>query len=174
GDLSRGSVLPHRGRAHRDTGAPRASQGHSAARLALPPRVHGVGPSPGHPGPHVACDERADELRVAGERASAQELDRGGPRRAAGRSPCSPLGLRLEDLERWYVLETLRRADGNRTKAARQLGISLRGLQYKLRRYGTTLGTTEPDVTGGAPGVPGNGLGAMRQWQGPSQAPTNG
>jgi DNA-binding NtrC family response regulator len=47
----------------------------------------------------------------------------------------APLGLRLEELERWYVLETLRRADGNRTKAARLLGISLRGLQYKLRRY---------------------------------------
>jgi DNA-binding NtrC family response regulator len=46
-----------------------------------------------------------------------------------------PPGLRLEELERWYVLETLRRADGNRTRAARQLGISLRGLQYKLRRY---------------------------------------
>lgn len=48
----------------------------------------------------------------------------------------APLGLRLDELERWYVLETLRRAHGNRTKAARQLGISLRGLQYKLRRYG--------------------------------------
>src|SRR6185503_15277620 len=57
-------------------------------------------------------------------------------------TPLAPLGLRLEELERWYVLETLRRADGNRTKAARQLGISLRGLQYKLRRYGTTTSTT--------------------------------
>jgi two-component system NtrC family response regulator len=54
--------------------------------------------------------------------------------------PLAPLGLRLEELERWYVLETLRRADGNRTKAARQLGISLRGLQYKLRRYGNVNG----------------------------------
>jgi DNA-binding NtrC family response regulator len=91
-----------------------------------------------------------------------------------GPVPIAPLGLRLEELERWYVLETLRRADGNRTKAARQLGISLRGLQYKLRRYGTTLGTSEPEVTGGTPGAPGNGLGAMRQWQGPSDTPTNG
>jgi DNA-binding NtrC family response regulator len=33
------------------------------------------------------------------------------------------------------VLDTLKRADGNRTRAARELGISLRGLQYKLRRY---------------------------------------
>jgi DNA-binding NtrC family response regulator len=58
-------------------------------------------------------------------------------------TPQAPLGLRLEELERWYVLETLRRADGNRTKAARQLGISLRGLQYKLRRYGTNGSTLD-------------------------------
>ena len=61
--------------------------------------------------------------------------------------PAAPLGLRLEELERWYVLETLRRVNGNRTKAARQLGISLRGLQYKLRRYATGLeGSLEPDI----------------------------
>ncbi len=83
-----------------------------------------------------------------------------------GPVPLAPLGLRLEELERWYVLETLRRADGNRTKAARQLGISLRGLQYKLRRYGTSGGATEPDVTGGA--AANGSLGMMRQWQGPS------
>jgi DNA-binding NtrC family response regulator len=74
-------------------------------------------------------------------------------------APMAPLGLRLEELERWYVLETLKRVDGNRTKAARQLGISLRGLQYKLRRYGTNTGGVEPDVPGG-----GNNLGAIRQW----------
>ena len=91
-----------------------------------------------------------------------------------GPVPIAPLGLRLEELERWYVLETLRRADGNRTKAARQLGISLRGLQYKLRRYGTSPGSNDPDAAGGPPGIAGNGLGAMRQWHGPSEAPANG
>jgi DNA-binding NtrC family response regulator len=86
--------------------------------------------------------------------------------------PLAPLGLRLEELERWYVLETLRRADGNRTKAARQLGISLRGLQYKLRRYGTNAGgPTEPDVSGGA--APG-GVGMVRQWQGRPGISMNG
>jgi DNA-binding NtrC family response regulator len=73
--------------------------------------------------------------------------------------PLAPLGLRLEELERWYVLETLRRVDGNRTKAARQLGISLRGLQYKLRRYGTSLNGVERGATGGAENVS-----SMRQW----------
>ena len=86
--------------------------------------------------------------------------------------PLAPLGLRLEELERWYVLETLRRADGNRTKAARQLGISLRGLQYKLRRYGTSNGATEPDGTGGA--AANGSLGMVRQWQGRSDASMSG
>jgi DNA-binding NtrC family response regulator len=85
-----------------------------------------------------------------------------------GPVPIAPLGLRLEELERWYVLETLRRADGNRTKAARQLGISLRGLQYKLRRYGTNPAPTEPDVPGSPSGIIGNGNGPMHQWRGPS------
>ena len=87
-----------------------------------------------------------------------------------GPVPLAPLGLRLEELERWYVLETLRRVDGNRTKAARQLGISLRGLQYKLRRYGTTLGGgIEPDVTGGA-----SNISTMRQWHERPGASMNG
>jgi DNA-binding NtrC family response regulator len=59
--------------------------------------------------------------------------------------PLAPPGLKLEELERWYVLETLKRAAGNRTRAARDLGISLRGLQYKLRRYQSSLSTEDPD-----------------------------
>jgi two-component system NtrC family response regulator len=72
--------------------------------------------------------------------------------------PLAPLGLRLEELERWYVLETLRHAGGNRTKAARQLGISLRGLQYKLRRYGMNSGGVEPGAggPGGSGTIPGS------------------
>jgi len=46
-------------------------------------------------------------------------------------------GLTLFELERRYVTETLERAGGNRTQAAKVLGISLRGLQYRLRRYDT-------------------------------------
>ena len=46
----------------------------------------------------------------------------------------APLGLRLDELERWYVQETLRRV-GNRRDAARRLGISLSSLDRKIRRY---------------------------------------
>jgi transcriptional regulator with PAS, ATPase and Fis domain len=41
----------------------------------------------------------------------------------------------LKELEEWYILETLKRFSGNRTRTARFLGLSLRSLQYKLKRY---------------------------------------
>jgi transcriptional regulator with PAS, ATPase and Fis domain len=44
-------------------------------------------------------------------------------------------GGSLKDLEEWYILETLKRFGGNRTRTARFLGLSLRSLQYKLKRY---------------------------------------
>jgi two-component system NtrC family response regulator len=79
-----------------------------------------------------------------------------------GTVPLAPIGLRLEEVERRYVLETLRSVDGNRTKAARQLGISLRGLQYKLRRYGahgtegdSDTGRCGPDRPGPTPSLGG-------------------
>jgi two-component system, NtrC family, response regulator len=44
-------------------------------------------------------------------------------------------GLTLREVERQYIVRTLRDAGGNRTRAARVLGISLRCLQYKLKEY---------------------------------------
>lgn len=55
-----------------------------------------------------------------------------------GVTPASRLpvfGWSLWELEKWYIMETLRQIRGNRTHAAKLLGISLRGLQYKLHRY---------------------------------------
>jgi transcriptional regulator with PAS, ATPase and Fis domain len=55
-----------------------------------------------------------------------------------GRKPihCSEFsGQSLRDLEAWYIGEVLKRFEGNRTKTARFIGVSLRGLQYKLKRY---------------------------------------
>jgi two-component system, NtrC family, response regulator HydG len=47
--------------------------------------------------------------------------------------PGLPPGLTLRDLEQQYILQTLDGVGGNRTQAARLLGISLRCLQYKLK-----------------------------------------
>jgi len=44
-------------------------------------------------------------------------------------------GLRLDEVERRYILRTLHRLNGNRTRAAKALGISVRCLQYKLKAY---------------------------------------
>jgi DNA-binding NtrC family response regulator len=46
-----------------------------------------------------------------------------------------PAGLTLRELEQQYILQTLDGVGGNRTQAARLLGISLRCLQYKLKAY---------------------------------------
>jgi len=45
------------------------------------------------------------------------------------------LGLPLREVERRYILSTLQATRGNRSQAARQLGISVRCLQYKLKAY---------------------------------------
>ena len=59
---------------------------------------------------------------------------------AVGETTAPPLTstlqrLRLREVEKLYILETLDQTRWNRAKAARLLGISVRGLQYKLQRY---------------------------------------
>ena len=46
-----------------------------------------------------------------------------------------PLGLTLKEVERFWILQTLVRFDGNRTKTAKALGISLSSLYNKLNSY---------------------------------------
>mgnify|MGYP001277168026 CR=1 FL=1 len=52
--------------------------------------------------------------------------------------------LKLRELERLAIEEALRQTNGNRTHAARQLGISLRKLQYRLKEYGLNLPAPSP------------------------------
>ena len=44
-------------------------------------------------------------------------------------------GTKLEKLERQAIFATLEKTDGNRTEAARALGISDRTLRDKIKRY---------------------------------------
>jgi DNA-binding NtrC family response regulator len=46
-----------------------------------------------------------------------------------------PMGCPLEEVEREYVLRTLRMVGGNKTKAARVLGIGKKTLYRRLERY---------------------------------------
>lgn len=41
----------------------------------------------------------------------------------------------LEEVERNYIVRTLKQYDGNRRKTAEVLGISLRALYYKIKQY---------------------------------------
>jgi len=43
-------------------------------------------------------------------------------------------GGKLSEMEKALILDTLRQTRGNKTAAASLLGISLRGLHYKLKR----------------------------------------
>lgn len=46
-----------------------------------------------------------------------------------------PVGLTMKEMEKELILKTLERTEGNRTRTADILGISLRSLQYKLKDY---------------------------------------
>lgn len=45
------------------------------------------------------------------------------------------IGATVDEVERELVLHTLARYDGNRTRAARVLGLSVRTLRNKIRLY---------------------------------------
>jgi DNA-binding NtrC family response regulator len=47
-------------------------------------------------------------------------------------------GSTLATAEREYILDTLAHCDGNRTNAAKLLGISLRCLRFKLHNYASS------------------------------------
>ena len=42
----------------------------------------------------------------------------------------------VEDLERGLIEQALEKAGGNKTEAARLLGISFRSMRYRLKKYG--------------------------------------
>ena len=44
-------------------------------------------------------------------------------------------GMSLKEAEKTLILKALEQAGGNKTEAAKLLGISLRGLHYKLKEY---------------------------------------
>ena len=57
------------------------------------------------------------------------------------------LGHTLADVEREHILDTLACCDGNRTRAAKLLDISLRCLRMKLRDFGRSGIAVPPPET---------------------------
>ena len=63
--------------------------------------------------------------------------------------PCS--WPTVAEIERQHILSTLRRCNGNRTRTAKVLRISVRGLRLKLRQYAREgFDVPEPEVTAGS------------------------
>ncbi|MBY0383111.1 MAG: helix-turn-helix domain-containing protein [Xanthobacteraceae bacterium] len=58
------------------------------------------------------------------------------------------IGATVGEIERELVLQTLARCDGNRTHAARVLGVSVRTLRNKIRQYSTD-GSEIPEAKSG-------------------------
>jgi DNA-binding NtrC family response regulator len=58
----------------------------------------------------------------------------------------NPASFALSEVERSHIMRTLRAVHGNRTEAARSLGISIRTLQYKLKSYVQTAGNDAPPM----------------------------
>jgi two-component system response regulator HydG len=69
-----------------------------------------------------------------------EELSGGGQSEPAGEPSTAPLaalvGKPLAEIERLFVVETLRLSGGNREEAARMLGIGERTLYRKIKEYG--------------------------------------
>ncbi|MCC6719939.1 MAG: sigma-54-dependent Fis family transcriptional regulator [Acetobacteraceae bacterium] len=77
----------------------------------------------------------ADSIEVAPGRVPAAAPVEGGPAESGG-GVAGLVGMRMEEVERDLILETLGHTLGNRTHAATILGISIRALRNKLRDYG--------------------------------------
>jgi two-component system response regulator FlrC len=67
----------------------------------------------------------------------------------------------IREMERWLIVQTLTRRMGNRTQAARDLGISLRTLRNKIHEYHIVEPETLPR-TGGASSDPAKPAGRPR------------
>ncbi len=63
---------------------------------------------------------------------------------------CPPIpGSRLDEIERYAILETLKLTDGSTSKAAEMLGISVRTIQYRLHEYNATTNAQLASMSSG-------------------------
>lgn len=86
----------------------------------------------------VVAAPRRVESNGAAAPATPSELEAMQALLAAGGRPDQPLELRrwLELAEAWYITRTLRAVRGNRSAAARVLGIGRRTLYAKMQKLG--------------------------------------
>ena len=66
-----------------------------------------------------------------------------GPRRAAA-SAFPPAGVRLAEIEEEWIRAALRHTGGNRSQAARLLGVSRQALLYRMEKHGVDVPPAAP------------------------------
>jgi two-component system response regulator FlrC len=96
------------------------------------------------------CLHRA-VLLSQGETITPDAIDLTGPAaaRVINRDDATGLvGMRIDDVERDLILQTLSHTLGNRTRAAVMLGISIRALRNKLRDYSAQGLAVPPPISG--------------------------
>jgi DNA-binding NtrC family response regulator len=64
---------------------------------------------------------------------------------SAQQTPLLPVGETLEHWEQMMIREALRRANGNKSQAARALGLTRNALRYRLSQMGLDAGAEEAD-----------------------------
>jgi DNA-binding NtrC family response regulator len=87
----------------------------------------------------ITLDDLPDELRAAAPVGATNGTLPHAPAGTDIVAGAAERGLTLEQLEREYILEVLRRANGNRTRAAKMLGIPRRTLYRRLTEYGVLV-----------------------------------
>ncbi len=68
---------------------------------------------------------------------------------ASQQAPLLPEGETLEHWEQMMIREALRRANGNKSQAARILGLTRNALRYRLSQMGLEGGAADADDAGG-------------------------
>lgn len=87
------------------------------------------------------------------DKVTADQLRKWLPRSGPNLKPSVPVGMSIQEMERYLIEATLERFGGHREKTAKALGIGVRTLTEKLRQYGypprakRASGVT-PDATG--------------------------
>jgi two-component system response regulator PilR (NtrC family) len=113
--------------------------GASAAQVCRQgPEGAGSYPFPGNVRELENILERATAL-CSGDLIEAEDLHLGALMKSVARHPgrgSETLDDYLNRLERQAILEALQKTEGNRTAAARQLGVTFRSMRYRLERLG--------------------------------------
>ena len=78
------------------------------------------------------------------------EAPRRMPPNASQQSPLLPEGETLEHWEQMMIREALRRANGNKSQAARMLGLTRNALRYRLSQMGMDSGGDEAETSSAA------------------------